>query len=88
MEGRSRSNAFWPGIRAESWARLVAGAGFEPVTSGITQEPFPDYVRPRIRLETLGLVRRILVGHGPEYRVGMEPLPIVSDAFSMTSRIL
>ena len=51
------SNAFWPGIRAESRARLVAGAGFEPATSGCHQVHRDYYGLGPEATDSLGVVR-------------------------------
>ena len=66
---------------------LVAGAGFEPATSGQDLRPVPDYNNSRVPLENLGLLRRFSVGRLELYRNAMGRLPVVSDDISMTCRI-
>jgi hypothetical protein len=66
---------------------LVAGAGFEPATSGQDRRPVPDYVRTWVPLGNLGLLRRFSTGRRPDYRNVSGRLPIVSDDVLMTCRI-
>src|SRR5680860_1526486 len=61
---------------------------FEPEPSGQDRRPVPDYVRTWIPLENLVLSRRFPGGRLQLYRYVLERLPIISDAFVMTGRIL
>ena len=60
---------------------------FEPESCGINRRPVPDYVRTWIASGNLGFLRRFPIGRFKLYRNVLEPLPVVSDDFSMTCRI-
>ena len=66
---------------------FVAGAGFEPATSGRDQGPIPDYSNSRVPLENLGFLRRFPIGRPQLYRNVSGRLPVVSDDQTMTARI-
>src|SRR3954463_9952745 len=77
------------GVGSDRIPRLnfVAGAGFEPATSGRDQGPGPDYCNSWVPLENLGFLRRFPIGRLQLYRNVLGQMPTVSDDISMTCRI-
>jgi hypothetical protein len=76
-----------PGVADVLRHHFVAGAGFEPATSGRDRRPVPDYCNSRVPLENLGFLRRFPIGRLRLYRNVSGRLPVVSDDISMTCRI-
>ena len=67
--------------------KFVAGAGFEPATSGQDRRAGSRYLKLWVPLENLGLIWRFSIGRCKVYRNALEPLPIISDDVLMTCRI-
>jgi hypothetical protein len=76
-----------PRTRLSSAVSTVAGAGFEPATSGRDQRRVPGYCNSRVPLENLGFLRRFPIGRLQLYRNVLGQLPVVCDDISMTRRI-
>lgn len=68
-------------VLANEPAQRVAEVG------GQDWRPVPSYLKLRVPLGNLGLLRRFPIGRLQLYRNLLEPLPLISDAFPMTVRI-